>query len=166
MAFELKSGAFGAGQNIPGQFTCDGEKISPPLAWSGAPQRTATFTLIVDDPDAPHGTFAHWVLCNIPANIDHLDRHVPQTQRLENGAVQGRNDFGSLGYGAPCPPKGTSHRYRFMLYALDVTLHLPTGATRQQALEAMHGHILGQAQLVGTYQRQTAVSGAQAGGKR
>ncbi len=166
MPFELKSSAFGAGQSIPVQFTCDGEQVSPPLAWSGAPRQTATFTLIVDDPDAPHGTFTHWVLVNIPGNVDHLDRHVPQTQRLDTGAIQGSSDFGNLGYGAPCPPKGKSHHYRFTLYALATALHLHAGASRQQALGAMQGHILDQAQLVGTYQRQSAVSGAQAGGKR
>ena len=165
MAFELTSSAFDAGQNIPVQFTCDGEKASPPLAWSGVPQRTATFTLIVDDPDAPHGTFTHWVLFNIPGSVDRLDRHMPQSQRLDNGAVQGSNDFRSLGYGAPCPPSGAAHHYRFTLYALDVALHLQAGASPQQVREAMQGHILERAQLVGTYQRQSAISGAQAGGK-
>lgn len=154
MTFELTSSAFGAGQNIPVQFTCDGEHVSPPLAWSGAPQQTAMFALIVDDPDAPHGTFTHWVLFNIPGNVDHLDRHVPQMQRLANGAVQGSNDFGSPGFGAPCPPRGKAHHYRFTLYALDVTLHLQAGVSRQQVLGVMQGHILDQAQLIGTYQRR------------
>jgi Raf kinase inhibitor-like YbhB/YbcL family protein len=166
MTSELKSSAFGPGQNIPVRFTCDGEHVSPPLTWSGAPKPTAMFALIMDDPDAPHGTFTHWVLFNIPGNVDHLDEHVPQTARLANGAVQGSNDFGSLGYGAPCPPKGNAHHYRFTLYALDEPLNLPPGASKQQVLTAMQGHILHQAQLVGTYQRQSAVSGIQAGGTR
>ncbi|MGZ3582751.1 MAG: YbhB/YbcL family Raf kinase inhibitor-like protein [Ktedonobacterales bacterium] len=154
MTFELKSSAFGPGQNIPARYACDGEHVSPPLTWSGAPQRTATFTFIVDDPDAPRGTFTHWVLFNIPGNVDHLDQHVPQTQHLANGAVQGSNDFGSLGYGAPCPPKGKAHHYRFTLYALDGALNLPAGVSREQVFDAMQGHVLDQAQLVGTYQRE------------
>ena len=159
MAFELTSSAFHAGQSIPVQFTCDGQRVSPPLAWSGAPPHTATFTLIVDDPDAPRGTFTHWVLFNIPGDVDHLDEQVPPVPVLDNGAVQGRNDFGGVGYGAPCPPMGAPHRYRFTLDALDTRLPLPAGASRQQVLDAMRGHILAQAQLVGTYQRRAAVSG-------
>lgn len=166
MTFELKSSAFGAGQNIPVRFTCDGEHASPPLAWSGAPLQTATFTLIADDPDASHGSFTHWVVCNIPGNVNHLEQHVPQTTHLANGAVQGSNDFGSPGYGAPCPPKGKAHHYRFTLYALDATLHPQAGGSRQLVLGMMQGHVLDQAQLIGTYQRQSAVSGAQAGSKR
>lgn len=158
MAFELKSSAFSAGQNIPVQFTCDGAHLSPPLTWSAAPQQTKSFTLIVDDPDAPRGTFTHWVLCNIPGKVDHLEQHVPRTQHLANGAVQGSNDFGDPAYGAPCPPKGKPHHYRFTLYALDVMLHLPASFSRQQALSAMHGHVLDQAQLVAPYQRQAAAS--------
>jgi Raf kinase inhibitor-like YbhB/YbcL family protein len=150
MALELTSSAFSANQPIPTQYTCEGERISPPLAWSGVLQNTAVFALIVDDPDAPRG-----VLFNISGNIDHLDASVPQTERLDNGASQGRNDFGGLGYGAPCPPKSDSpHHYRFTLYALDAPLLLQPGATKQQALEAMHGHVLNQAQLVGVYARQ------------
>lgn len=155
MAFELKSSAFSAGQSIPIQFTCDGEHISPPLVWSGAPLQTATFTLIVDDPDAPRGIFTHWVLFNIPGDVNHLDQHVPQKHHLANGVVQGNNDFGSPGYGAPCPPKGNAHCYRFTLYALDVTMPPQAGISKQQILSVIQGHVLDQAQLIGTYQRQT-----------
>jgi Raf kinase inhibitor-like YbhB/YbcL family protein len=159
MAFELTSSAFKAGQSIPIQFTCEGQQVSPPLVWSSAPPQTATFALIADDPDAPRGTFTHWVLFNIPGDVDHLDEQVPPVPGLDNGAVQGRNDFGGVGYGAPCPPMGAPHRYRFTLDALDTRLPLPAGASRQQVLHAMRGHILAQAQLVGTYQRRAAVSG-------
>ncbi len=159
MAFDLTSSAFKAGQSIPIQFTCDGQQVSPPLVWSGAPPQTATFALIAHDPDAPRGTFTHWVLFNIPGDVDHLDEQVPPVPVLDNGAVQGRNDFGGVGYGAPCPPMGAPHRYRFTLYALDTRLPLPDGASRQQVPDAMRGHILALAQLVGTYQRRAAVSG-------
>ncbi len=154
MPFELTSSALQAQHELPMRFTCGGARISPPLAWRGAPQRTATFALIVDDPDAPHGTFTHWVLFNIPADVDHLDENIPPMPQLENGAIQGRNDFGRSGYGAPCPPRGEAHRYFFTLYALDVPLHLPKGATRQQALQAMRTHVLAQAQFVSVYRRQ------------
>jgi Raf kinase inhibitor-like YbhB/YbcL family protein len=163
MAFELKSGSFGANQSIPIRFTCDGEQVSPPLTWSGAPQNAAAFALIVEDPDAPRGTFTHWVLFNIPGNVDHLDEKVPRVQYRDDGAVQGNNDFGRTGYGAPCPPPGESHRYRFTLYALDVALHLQADASKQQVLAALQGHVLDQAQLVGTYARQSPVHGARAG---
>lgn len=156
MALELTSSVISANQPIPKQFTCEGDGISPPLAWRGVLQNTAVFVLIVDDPDAPRGVFTHWVLFNVPGATDHLEGAVPQTQRLEIGASQGRNDFGDLGYGAPCPPKGdSSHHYRFTLYALDTPLLLNPGATKQQVLDAMRGHVLNQAQLVGTYARQS-----------
>lgn len=155
MTLVLKSSAFSANQAIPARFSCDGERISPPLAWSGAPQNTAAFALIADDPDAPRGVFTHWVLFNIPGNREHLDENLPAAQRLDNGAMQGHNDFGGDGYGPPCPPRGPAHHYRFTLYALDAPLHLPAGATKQQLLDAMRGHVLEQAQLVGLYARQS-----------
>ncbi len=156
MALELTSSVISANQPIPKQFTCEGDGISPPLAWRDVLQNTAVFALIVDDPDAPRGVFTHWVLFNVPGAADHLDGAVPQTQRLEIGASQGRNDFGGLGYGAPCPPKGdTPHHYRFTLYALDTPLLLDPGSTKQQVLDAMQGHVLDQAQLVGTFARQS-----------
>lgn len=153
MTFEFTSSAIDVSHDLPGRFSCDGAHISPPLAWSGAPPTTATFALIVDDPDAPHGVFTHWVLFNIPGDVDHLDEHIPPALQLDNGAIQGRNDFGRSGYGAPCPPRGEAHRYRFTLYALDAPLRLPAGATRQQALQAMRTHVLDQAQFVSSYRR-------------
>jgi Raf kinase inhibitor-like YbhB/YbcL family protein len=155
MTFELTSSAIHANEQIPTRFSCDGAHISPPLAWSGAPVNTATFALIVDDPDAPGGTFTHWVLFNLPRDVDHLDENIPSEPELDNGAVQGRNDFGRSGYGAPCPPRGETHRYRFTLNALNAPLPLPAGATRQQVLQAMQPHVLDQVQIVSTYHRQS-----------
>ncbi len=154
MTFEFTSSAIRANHDLPTRFSCDGAHISPPLAWSGAPENTAMFALIVDDPDAPHGVFTHWVLFNIPGDVDHLDENIPQVEQLINGAIQGRNDFGKFGYGAPCPPRGESHRYRFTLYALDISLRLHAGATRQQTLQAMQTHVLDQSQFVSAYRRQ------------
>ncbi len=153
MPFELSSSAIRAHQDLPTRFSCDGEHVSPPLAWSGAPQGVTTFALIVDDPDAPSGIFTHWVLFNLPADLARLDEDIPPEPQLASGAIQGRNDFGRTGYGAPCPPRGETHRYRFTLYALDTPLRLRAGVTRQQALQAMQGHVLAQAQLVALYRR-------------
>jgi Raf kinase inhibitor-like YbhB/YbcL family protein len=155
MALELTSNAIHANDAIPARFSCDGERMSPPLRWSGAPPETAVFALIVDDPDAPRGTFTHWVLYNIPSASDHLDENMPRTARLTNGALQGPNDFGDSGYGAPCPPRGQTHHYRFTFYALDAPLPLPAGAGKQQVLDAMRAHILDQVRLIGTYARQS-----------
>jgi len=154
MAFELTSSAIQTQHELPARFSCDGAGGSPPLAWSGAPPHTTTFALIVDDPDAPHGTFTHWVLLNLPSDVYHLDERIPPAPQLDNGALQGRNDFGHVGYGAPCPPRGETHHYRFTLYALDTPLRLQAGATRQQALQEMQAHVLAQAQIVNTYRRQ------------
>ncbi len=148
--FSLTSQAFGPGEAIPSQYTCDGEDISPPLAWSGAPQGVVTFTLIVDDLDA--GGFSHWVIFNVRGDATGLPEGVG-VDRPRDGALQGRNDFGRFGYGGPCPPSDGPHRYRFSLYALDAPLELEAGASKDQVLEAIEGRILGQAQLVGTYAR-------------
>src|SRR5258708_19323496 len=142
MGFDLTRSAFKAGQSIPIQFTCDGQQVSPPLVWSGAPPQTATFALIADDPDAPRGTFTHWVLFNIPGDVDHLDEQVPPVPVLDNGAVQGRNDFGGVGYGAPCPPMGAPHRYPFTLYPLDPRLPLQPSASRHHVLDPLRGPLL------------------------
>jgi len=153
MTVSLSSTAFKEGDKIPVKYTCDGQDISPPLAWGEPPQRTQAFALIVDDPDAPSGVFTHWVLFNIPASTRQLGEDVPAQERIQNGALQGKNDFGRIGYGGPCPPRGPVHRYRFTLYALDRLLDLKPGAFKTQVLDAMKGHILAQGQLVGTYQR-------------
>ncbi|MGD8901129.1 MAG: YbhB/YbcL family Raf kinase inhibitor-like protein [Desulfobacterales bacterium] len=152
MALVITSSAFSEGQAIPSLYTCDGPDVSPDLAWSGVPETAASLALICDDPDAPMGTWVHWVLFNIPADTDGLPAEIPSDGILENSACHGKNDFGRLGYGGPCPPGGT-HRYFFKLYALDTQLELDSGSTKAQLLEAMQGHILAEGQLMGTYSR-------------
>ena len=149
----LTSSAFGNGGPIPPRYTCDGEGPSPPLAWDAPPSGTCSFALIVDDPDAPRGTFTHWVLFNLPADVRSLPEDVPGDERLADGSIQGRNDFPGTGWGGPCPPSGT-HRYRFFLYALDSMLDLPPGASKQQLLDVMEGGVLAEGRLMGTYSRQ------------
>jgi Raf kinase inhibitor-like YbhB/YbcL family protein len=152
MALALTSAAFGSGDAIPSRYTCDGEGVSPPLAWSGAPDDTETLVLICDDPDVTDGPWSHWVLYEIPETENGLDEDVPAERRLSWGGTHGRNDFGNPGYGAPCPsPPGSTHHYYFRLYALDDSLDLPPGATRQQILDRMRGHILARTELVGLY---------------
>ena len=153
-ALSLTSAAFQPNQPIPARHTCDGENVSPALSWDGAPGTTQAFALIVDDPDAPKGVFTHWVLFDLPARTRELRENSPTTERLDQGGVQGRNDFGSIGYRGPCPPPGAPHHYRFTLYALDGPVHLDPGASKQELLRAIEGRTVGQAQLVGTYQRQ------------
>ena len=143
----LHSSAFTANQTIPRQFTCDGHNISPPLQISNVPAQAQSLVLIVDDPDAPGGTFTHWLLWNIS----------PDTRAIAEGqapasAMEGLNDFGQVGYGGPCPPSG-SHRYRFKLYALDADLNLPQGARHKDLERAMRPHVLSESILVGIYHR-------------
>jgi len=153
MPFEIASSAFSGAGMIPKKFTCDGPDVSPPLRWTQAPAKTQSFALIVDDPDAPVGTWVHWVLYNLPANTTELPEGVEKQEQLTSGATQGRNDFRRIGYGGPCPPPGTPHRYFFKLYALDTKLTLKAGATKAELERAMKGHILGQAELIGRYGR-------------
>ena len=152
MAIELTSSAFFEGQMIPRRHTCDGEDVSPPLAWSGVPEKTRSLALICDDPDAPVGTWDHWVLFNIPADANGLAEAVAAEPTLENGAVNGSNSWGRLGYGGPCPPGGT-HRYFFYLFALDCRLELESGATKSQLRRAMEGRVLAEGRLMGRYRR-------------
>lgn len=149
----ITSTAFEDGGAIPARFTCDGQNVSPPLNWTGAPAATKTFALVADDPDSPAGTWVHWVAYNLPATTNGLPANVPATETLEGGARQGTNDFSRLGYGGPCPPSG-AHRYFFKLYALDAQLDLAPGATKDQLLEAMKGHVLALAELMGSYERR------------
>jgi Raf kinase inhibitor-like YbhB/YbcL family protein len=153
MSIVLSSAAFQSGGTIPKKFTADGVDQSPPLAWSELPAGTKTLALICDDPDAPHGTWVHWVLFDLPGQSRELEEGVPTEGSLSNGAKQGKNDFGRIGYGGPSPPKGKPHRYFFTLYALDVAANLPSGASKSQLLEAMKGHVLSQGQLIGKYGR-------------
>lgn len=149
---KLTSTAFKEGQAIPRQYTCDGVNVSPPLEWSGAPKSAKTIAIIADDPDAPAGTWVHWVLYNLPADNIGLVENLPATEDLKAGGFQGKNDFGKIGYGGPCPPSGT-HRYFLKIYALDGELPLKAGATKADLEKAMEGHVLLQGQLMGTYRR-------------
>jgi Raf kinase inhibitor-like YbhB/YbcL family protein len=150
---KLTSSAFAEGAAIPRKFTGDGADASPPLQWDGAPGATKSLALICDDPDAPRGTWVHWVLWNLPADRRELSEGVPTTPGLPGGARQGQNDFGNTGYGGPAPPAGKPHRYFFRLHALDATLDLPEGTTKAQLEQAMKGHQLASAQLMGKYGR-------------
>ncbi len=153
MNIEVKSTAFPDGAMIPKLYTCDGKDVSPPLSWSGVPAETKSLALIMDDPDAPRGTWVHWVLFNIPPNTNSLEENVPRTQTLPDGAKHGNNSWPKLGYGGPCPPGGT-HRYYFKVYALDTLLPLNAGTTKAQLVRAMEGHILAEGQLMGRYTRK------------
>jgi hypothetical protein len=150
---ELKTTAFPAGGTIPTQFTCSGANISPALSWTAPPPRTQSFALIVDDPDAPAGTWVHWVVYNLPALLRQLREHVPMGDAIARGGKQGLNDFPQNGYGGPCPPPGKPHRYFFRLYALDAMLDLRAPVHRKDVDAAMKGHILAQGEWMGTFGR-------------
>lgn len=149
----VTSHAFREGGEIPAKYTCQGQDVSPELAWSRPPAGTRSLVLIMDDPDAPGGGFTHWVLFNIPAMSTTLREAVPQSPELPDGSRQARNDFGQTGYGGPCPPPGRPHHYRFTIYALDTSLELAAGASAKQVAISMGGHVLAQGRLVGTYRR-------------
>ncbi|MFW6066469.1 MAG: YbhB/YbcL family Raf kinase inhibitor-like protein [Planctomycetota bacterium] len=156
MSMKLTSTAFDNGQTIPGRYTGDGEDLSPPLSFSGVPEQAKELALIADDPDAPPHTWVHWVIYKIPPTVDGLDEGVEATPQPSSpaGALQGKNDFGNIGYGGPMPPKGHGpHHYHFKLYALDSELDLDAGATKQELLDTMEGHIVAEGELVGLYQR-------------
>ena len=148
----LTSAAFKEGQPIPRQYACDGVNVSPPLEWTGVPKSAKTIAIIADDPDAPSGTWVHWVLYNLPAENIGMVENLPVTENLKAGGFQGKNDFKEIGYGGPCPPSGT-HRYFFKIYALDSELPLKAGATKADVETAMQGHLIAQGQLMGTYRR-------------
>ena len=149
MSLSLESTAFLSNTSIPPQYTCNGSNYSPALHWHGAPVGTQSYVLIVDDPDAPNGTWVHWVLFNIPAKYNHLD----EATETPTGAISGKNSWDLKGYGGPCPPSGT-HRYFFKLYALDVLLTVNSSATKSDILNAMEGHILDSSELVGFYKQR------------
>lgn len=152
MDLTVTSTAFVDGGMIPAKYTADGQDMSPPLAWEGAPDGTKSIAIICDDPDAPMGTWVHWLLWNIPPEVTGLDEDMPPDPELSDDSRQGTTDFGRTGYGGPAPPSGV-HRYFFKVYALDAMLDLPAGATRPQLEKAMAGHILAQGQLMGKYTR-------------
>ena len=151
--FSLRSAAFQPDGPIPPAQTCDGADTSPPLAWSGAPEGTKAFALIVHDPDAPAGDWLHWTAWNIPSTAHALPAAVAKQESLPDGTRQGLNDFGAPGYGGPCPPSGT-HHYVFELHALDAMLTLPADASRDQIETAVRSHLLATTSLTGTYRRQ------------
>jgi Raf kinase inhibitor-like YbhB/YbcL family protein len=150
----ITSDAFTNGQSIPAKYSCNGRNISPALAWDEPPTSTQSFALVMDDPDAPMGTWVHWVLYNIPADTRSLQEDLLVTGKNvdPNAIYVGKNSAGKIGYDGPCPPSGT-HRYFFKLYALDTTINLLPGATKEQVLKEMNGHILAQGELVGTFSR-------------
>jgi Raf kinase inhibitor-like YbhB/YbcL family protein len=150
---EIKSSAFQNGADIPRKYSCDGMDVSPALTWQAAPANAKAFALIADDPDAPGGTWVHWVIYDLPGETSQIAESVPASETLANGAKQGVNDFRKVGYGGPCPPPGPSHRYFFKLYALAAPTNLKPRATKQQLLDAMKGHILADAELMSRYQR-------------
>lgn len=152
MSIQLTSDAFTNEKPIPAQYTCTGGDISPSLTWGEPPAGTQSFALIMDDPDAPMGTWVHWVLFNIPASARGLAEAVPSQAQLSDGSLHGRNSNGNLGYNGPCPPSGT-HRYFFKLYALGEMLGLSSGADKGELLKAMEGHILAQGELMGTFRK-------------
>lgn len=150
--WELTSAAFAPGEEIPAKYTCDGDDISPPLQWADPPAGTQSIALIADDPDAPRGTWVHWVLYNLPADSRSLPEAIPPQAELADGSRHGENSWKRSDYGGPCPPSGT-HRYFFKLYALDTLLDLDPGADKDALLKAMEGHVLAQTDVMGTYSR-------------
>jgi Raf kinase inhibitor-like YbhB/YbcL family protein len=153
VALSLQSSAFADSETIPVRYTCDGDDVSPALSWAEPPAGTQALALVVDDPDAPVGTWVHWVLFNLPATVRSLPEGVFAGESLPEGGLQGANSWKQLEYGGPCPPQGSTHRYFFKLYALDTSLDLSAGATKGDVEKAMNGHVLAQGQLVGRYSR-------------
>lgn len=151
----VASDVFAEGETIPVQYTCEGGNVSPPLRWTGAPAGTKAFALIVDDPDAPGGTFTHWVLYNLPATEASLAEGASPAGALPGGTTEGRNSFGKNGYGGPCPPRGSQpHRYLFKLYALDAPLNLEAGRSKNDVEVAMRGHVVAHGQVMGRFARK------------
>lgn len=154
MSFKVSSSAFEEGEKIPAKYTSDGENVSPPLSWTGLPTDTKSIAIICEDPDAPGGTWVHWVFYNLPPTPSNLPENISTAEALPNGARQGVNDFKRTGYNGPAPPHGKEHRYYFRVYALDTLLTLKPKATKADLTHAMQGHILAQAEHMGRYQRK------------
>lgn len=156
MVIKILSSAFNDGESIPLRYSCEGSDISPPIDWDISESQipdNGSITLICDDPDAPGSTWIHWLIFNLPPETRSLPEMVMPREELENGAMQGSNSWGNIGYGGPCPPSGT-HRYYFKVYALDTKLDLIPGATKEELLKAMKGHVIDEGQLMGTYTRR------------
>lgn len=153
-AMQINSKLISPGGEFPKRETCDGQNTSPQLAWSGAPPATKSFALILDDPDAPGGTFTHWIMFNISPALTHLPESLDKNSPELTVGSQGSNDFGKIGYGGPCPPPGKPHRYFFRLYALDTVLSVKPGLPRRADIDrALHGHVLAHAELMARYRR-------------
>jgi Raf kinase inhibitor-like YbhB/YbcL family protein len=153
MSFVLQTEAFPEGGEIPAKYTCSGEDVSPALSWNDAPTATKSFVLLVEDPDAPSGTFTHWVVYDLPANARHLREGVAKSDDVPGGGRQGRNDSRRIGYAGPCPPPGKPHRYVFKLFALDRMLDVASGAAKGEVESAMRGHVLAHAEFMGRFAR-------------
>ena len=153
MSFRLESTAFDRDAPIPARHTCQGADVSPPLAWRDPPPGAKGFALICEDPDAPGGTWVHWVIYGIPMECRGLDEAIPRSPTLRDGSRQGTNDLRRMGWGGPCPPPGKAHRYYFRLYALGPMPALGSGLTATPLRQAMDGHVLGTAEWMGTYRR-------------
>ncbi len=155
MAFNISSTAFEYGVKIPEKHTCEGDDTSPRLLWDGEPKGTVSFALIMEDPDAPGGTFTHWIMYNIPADCHQLENIIPIQKKLKDGSIQGKNDFGKIGYRGPCPPKGEEHHYYFRIYALKKKLPPESIRNGEEFHAALNGLMLDQAEYMGTYYRKT-----------
>jgi hypothetical protein len=153
MTLELRSTAFEEGEMIPSEHTCDGEDVSPPLAWTGVPEGTESLAVVMDDIDSVKGIWSHWLVYRIPSEMNALVQRIPPSKTLPVGGVQGQNDFDAMGYGGPCPSDGKEHRYVVRLYALDGDVELEPGATREALLADIEGHVIEQAELMGRYKR-------------
>jgi Raf kinase inhibitor-like YbhB/YbcL family protein len=152
MSLKLQSAAFKDGERIPDKYSCSGQNISPPLSWGQADTSIKYWCLIVEDPGAPSGAFTHWVIYNIPSIVTSLPEGLPATEKIQNGALQGKNDMRGIGYTGPCPPPGPAHYYNFHLFALDVMLNLASGKSKKDVQNAIRGHVISQGKLVGIYQ--------------
>jgi Raf kinase inhibitor-like YbhB/YbcL family protein len=151
--WEITSKSFQEGQRIPKLYTADGKDISPPLTWSAPPEKTQTLALICDDPDAPAGTWVHWLIYDLPSGQRALAENVRKEAKLDAGIAQGMNSFNKIGYNGPSPPPGETHRYFFKLYALDSKLSLGSAVKKDELEAAMKNHVLAETQLMGTYSR-------------
>ena len=152
-SFKLTTRAFVDGGRIPARYTCDGDDRSIPLSWSGAPDGTRSFALLFDDPDAPGGTFKHWIIFDIPPTTLELSESIDNAQRVVGTAIQLKNDFGGRGYGGPCPPEGETHTYRLFLFAMDTRIQVPASSSQGLVLDAIEEHALARAGLSATYDR-------------
>ncbi|MCF7873866.1 MAG: YbhB/YbcL family Raf kinase inhibitor-like protein [Candidatus Omnitrophica bacterium] len=150
----LESDVFKNGGYIPGRYTCEGKNYSPSLTWDDLPRGTKSLALIVDDPDAPAGIWVHWVVYNIPSDLEGIEENISGEKFNSLGIRQGKNDFGKIGYNGPCPPSGSAHKYSFKLYALDKNITARGGATKSELIDLIQGHIIAETKLSGFYQRQ------------